>query len=178
MTPAADQEPPKEPKYSLPEIERRWLVHEDAVAELLASHVEGAPDVIEDRYVTGTRLRLRRVRHVDGGETLKLCLKYGQASPLREPITNLYLTAHEYAVLAVIDGAPVVKRRFRVAGGSLDVFDEPAGTPTYFEREFATVEAAMAYEPPAFVAEEVTGEPEHTGANIARTRRPCPTVCE
>jgi len=168
VTLAPDQRPQKEPKYSLPEIERRWLVRDDVAAELLAAHVDTAPDVIEDRYVTGTRLRLRRVRHADGGETLKLCLKYGRASALREPITNLYLTAHEYAVLAVIDGASVRKRRFRVAGGSLDVFDEPAGTPTYFEREFATVEAAMAYEPPAFAAEEVTGEPEHTGANIAR----------
>lgn len=168
MTPAANQEPPKEPKYSLPEIERRWLVRDDVAAELLAAHVDTAPDVIEDRYVTGTRLRLRRVRHADGGETLKLCLKYGRASALREPITNLYLNTREYAVLAALDGVSVRKRRFRIGGGSLDVFDEPAGTPTYFEREFATVEAAMAYEPPAFAAEEVTGEPEHTGANIAR----------
>lgn len=46
-----------------------------------------------------------------------------------------------------------------MAGGSLNVFDEPRDAPAYFECEFESEEAARAYRPPEFVTAELTAVP-------------------
>lgn len=141
-----------QPKYSLPEIERRWLVDLSRVGSL-----EAVPfRVIEDSYWTGTRLRLRKVVGPDGDRTYKLGIKYGKVSPLLQPITNLYLEAQEYEALAAIAGTRVRKRRYGLAGGSLNIHEEPLAAPPHFEVEFGSVRDAEAYIPPPFVTEEVT----------------------
>lgn len=150
------------PKYSLPEIERRWLV---APNEL--SMLEGQPyREIEDLYVDGTRLRLRKISSTNGEVVFKFCKKYGQRSPLSQPITNLYLSKEEYQALAQLSGKVTRKRRYAVAGGSVDVYE---GTPVIavFEIEFASEQEAACYQPPSFVSEEVTHDEPYTGAVLA-----------
>src|SRR4051812_36183047 len=101
------------PKYSLAEIERRWLL---ALAE--AGPLDGYPcSVIEDRYLAGTGLRLRKVVGVDGAPIFKFCKKYGRGAGLAEPITNLYLSQAEYDILSQLGGMPVRKRRYAIDGG-------------------------------------------------------------
>ncbi|MBX3142873.1 MAG: hypothetical protein KF813_03880 [Trueperaceae bacterium] len=140
------------PKYSLPEIERRWLVNLAQVGDL-----DSAPfRTIEDIYVRNTRLRLRKVTEADGETTYKLGIKYGKVSPLRQPITNLYLEAHEYEALAALEGERIRKRRYPVAGGSLNIYEDPAATHAHFEVEFSSENEAEAYVPPAFATEEIT----------------------
>jgi len=54
-----------EPKYARFELERRWLVDAPRRPSL-----EGAwMTLIEDRYIAGTRMRLRRMSRPDLGET-------------------------------------------------------------------------------------------------------------
>lgn len=144
------------PKYSLPEIERRWLVDLSQID--LAALEE--PEIIEDRYLMGTRLRLRRMSGPKG-VVYKLVKKYGRSGWV-EPITNLYLDEVEYANLATLPARSLVKKRFRLKDGALDLINEHA----IFEVEFASLEAAQAYQPQSFVLRELE-ENELTGAELA-----------
>jgi CYTH domain-containing protein len=150
-------------KYAQLEIERRWLVP-SAVDALTA----GAPfSDIEDRYVLGTRLRLRKVHTPDGSAQWKFCKKYPKpAAGAFEVITNLYLTEPEFETLATLPCAVARKRRYRVAGGSLDVYTHPK-TLAVFEVEFDTEASAASFVPPRFVGKEITGVDGFSGATLA-----------
>lgn len=151
-------------KYAVAEIERRWLVDLEAVGSL-----EAVPfREIEDHYFPETGLRLRKVSAGGGDETVfKLCKKYGKSSPLSEAITNLYLTEAEHTLLCRgLAGLPVRKRRYAVAGGALDVYEQPF-VWAIFERDFTSEAEALAYYPPGFVRREVSGDRAFSGAAIA-----------
>ena len=156
------------PRYSLFEIERRWLVDRDLVGDL-----ENAPfRRIDDLYVEGTRLRLRKVLSPDGETEYKLGKKYGNRSRFSEPITTLYLTELEYLRLSALPGSLISKRRYSVEGGSLDLFDPPNDEVTIFELEFESDQEAAAYAPPPFVEREVTGDPSFTCFALATRDHP------
>jgi CYTH domain-containing protein len=81
---------------------------------------------IIDRYVIGTRLRLRRVESADG-----LVFKLGQkvrvdpADPEVVKLTNIYLSGAEYAVLAGLPAAELRKTRWLApANGRTLAIDE------------------------------------------------------
>ena len=148
------------PKYSLPEIERRWQVELSAVGSL-----DNLPyRTITDLYIHSTRMRLRK-EEGEGQVVYKLCKKYGKSSNISEAITNVYLTEAEYRLFAGLPGNWLYKRRYSLEGGSLDVYENPQ--ITFFEKEFATEEEAHAYQPPAFVGQEVTGQAAVSGAALA-----------
>lgn len=156
------------PKYSLPEIERRWLVDLEAVGDLGdLPHFE-----LEDLYLAGTRLRLRSMAWTDKDPVYKLCKKYGRRPELSEPITNLYLGETEYRLLARLPGRRLRKRRYRIGGGSLDVFEHPHAGLAIFEREFEDEARARSFRPPDFVTREITGDPRHSGATLAGIAEP------
>ena len=152
-------------KYARLEIERRWLVPGD-----VSALIDGLPSSeIEDRYLVGTRLRLRTVTSPDGSTQRKFCKKYA-ASPDKtfESITNLYLTDQEFQVLAALPAAVSRKRRHRLVQGSLDLYTQPAGV-AIFEIEFTSESEARAFRAPSFVGIEVTGEEAYSGATLARS---------
>ncbi len=151
------------PKYALLEIERRWLVTS------IDAHVLAACPVveIEDRYLHGTRLRLRAMRQPHAPTVFKLCKKYGKTNAHAEPITNLYLGADEYAVLAKVPAARLCKRRHALDGGSLDVFESPHTGLMIFEREFDDEAAALGYTPPVFAGAEISGDVRYAGGVLA-----------
>lgn len=150
------------PKYSLVEIERRWLVHPPHAAALA-----GLPcRVIEDTYLEGTRLRLRRIREPDGTAICKLGKKYGRRDAASEPVTNIYLSPEEYRVFSVLPGVRIDKRRYAIAGGAIDVYPSPRSLAV-FEIEFASAQEAANYVPPDFAGEEITGVDEYSGAALA-----------
>ena len=151
-------------KYSIPEIERRWLVNLADVAQLEAMPFQ----LIEDRYLAETHLRLRKIVMADQQIVFKLGKKYGKTSEVSQPITNLYIDAQEYATLAKLDAAVATKRRYSVQGGSLDVYVEPNAGFAVFEVEFVTEEAAKDYAPPVFVGEEITTSSHYSGYALAR----------
>mgnify|MGYP001064891351 CR=1 FL=1 len=92
-------------KYAVVERERRFL---------LLSIPEGVVDVqlIADRYVLGTRLRLREVRRPDGTVVRKLGHKVRLGDgPAEVACTNLYLDDEEWRVLRALPARELRKRR-------------------------------------------------------------------
>jgi CYTH domain-containing protein len=166
------QEPvPDVPKYAVLEIERRWLADLEAVGALA-----GRPyREIHDLYVAGTRLRLRKISGPAGEVSFKLGKKYGKSRLFSEPITNVYLTEREYQAMSSLPGVRTRKRRYALAGGSLDVYLEPLGGIAIFEIELGDEASAHAYGPPSFTRREITHDPAFTGAALAsRSSAPGP----
>ena len=111
---------PDLPKYAHWVAERRFLVDSRNLPELRASDAR----LIEDLYIDGGRLRLRRTTMPGGAEPeFKLAKKYAPDNPLIGPMTNLYLNAEEYAVFSVLPGARLAKRRHKVGAFVVDVFE-------------------------------------------------------
>jgi CYTH domain-containing protein len=163
----AAQAPVDSPKYARFEIERRWLVEPAALALL-----EGKPFAqIEDLYVGDTQLRLRRLTSAEGETVYKFCKKYGKRTALSEPITNLYLSEAEHRLLSALQGQAVCKRRYPLAGGSVDVYPGPDSV-AIFEIEFASEDEARRYTPPQFVGREITGDVAYSGAALAQRVAP------
>jgi hypothetical protein len=86
--------PLRDGRYARVERERRFLL-----AEPPSASGTTAARQITDRYVTGTRLRLRRVDHLASRVCeFKLAQKVpaGRPGPARGLITNIYLSEDEY----------------------------------------------------------------------------------
>lgn len=151
------------PKYAKYEIERRWLVEREAVEALEL----GPSREIEDVYLQGTGVRLRKVSEAGALAVFKLCKKYGKSSELCEAVTNLYLSEAEYVLLrSRLGGQPVKKARYAIAGGSLDLYESNPSLGV-FEIEFDSEDEAATYTPPSFVGAEVTTDPSYSGAAFA-----------
>jgi CYTH domain-containing protein len=158
--------PMTSPRYALLENERRFLVSDPPDLTLSTGLL------IEDLYVTDSRLRLRRVTQDDGACTYKLCKKYESSDVVSGPIVNIYLSAQEYDRLTVLPGNGLRKRRYRIPGPGaifgLDVFEGALAGLILYEVEAETRDLVMAVQPPAWAAPEVTGDPFFTGASLAR----------
>ena len=157
-----------EPKYARIERERRWLV--DVAARPGVD--DGFVTHIADRYIDGTRMRLRRMERPDLGETKwKLTKKYECADPKARPIVTTYLTEPEYVLLSALPARELVKRRLHLVHRgeywSLDVFEGALAGLELVECE-APDEAALAgLQPPDWVLREVTDLPHWQGGALA-----------
>jgi len=153
------------PKYAHWVAERRFLVDPGNMPSL----DEASARRIEDLYIDGGRLRLRAITYLASGEReFKLAKKYAPENPLVGPMTNLYLTAEEHAALDVLPGQRLAKRRYRVGGFVVDVFEGPLAGVVLAECEATTSVAAMRFDTPAWCVREVTEEPEYTGWALAQ----------
>jgi CYTH domain-containing protein len=158
-----------ESKYARIERERRFLLREMPEPLTRASqHVQ-----IWDNYITGTRLRLRKIRTPQTKKwTMKLTQKFAPESPdfSRTVITNTYLSAYEYEVLSVFEGNEIRKNRypFEYEGRryAIDVFLGALWGLILAETDFETDEEMRAFTPPPFVAMEVTGNETFTGGKL------------
>jgi CYTH domain-containing protein len=166
--------PPDEPvragKYARVERERRFLL--ESPPPLPAATARRR---ITDRYLHGTRLRLRRVEYLDSGACeLKLTQKVpaGRPGHVRGLTTSIYLSAAEYDLLASLPAQVLSKTRYSVPPLSIDIFDPPLHGLVLAEAEFSTDEAAQSFRPHQATIAEVTNDPRFTGGTLARTRRP------
>lgn len=151
-------------KYSLPEIERRWLVREELMPTL-----ESVPHrTIEDKYLHSSRLRLRAVFAHGAEPVYKLGKKYGREGNDPEQVVSIYLSEQEYTHLLALPGATLRKARYSMHGGSLDVLQHPRLGMAIFEVEFPNQSAASAYAPPTFAGEEVTFNASFSGYALAQ----------
>ena len=144
---------PQAGKYARFELERRWL---------LTSLPDGADAgaAIYDRYIEGTRLRLRRV-----GSEHKLAQKEAASAPdyAVTVITNIYLSREEYDVLAVLPALELRKRRHHLGRYSIDVFEDDLAGLVLAETEFASEEEMRAHPDPQFAVRDVSGDIRYTG---------------
>jgi CYTH domain-containing protein len=155
-------------KYARVEIERRFLlagVPDDADVV--------AVNEIDDRYLDGTRLRLRRMAQVGGPTQLKLTQKVPDPDGRgrQGELTTLYLSEAEHAALARIPAAALSKSRLSIAPYGVDVFHGELAGLVLAEVEFASVDAAAALRPAAFCRAEVTADPRFAGGALARATR-------
>jgi CYTH domain-containing protein len=156
-------------KYARVERERRYLLREPPPGLKLSDpHTQ-----ITDNYVTGTRLRLRKVRVPETNEwTLKLTQKHAPAPPdfTRTLITNLYLSPYEYEVLSVFEGNELRKNRYPYEHEgreySIDVFLGDLRGLILAETDFETDEEMDDFPAPPFAFMDVSREELFTGARL------------
>jgi CYTH domain-containing protein len=161
-------------KYARLEIERRFVL--DAVPR-------GAAEIrlIEDGYIAGTRLRLRRALTPEGHAlemklTQKLDVAGGTAAGDAPPaariqwVTNIYLSAAEYASLLPAVTHRGLKRRHRgrigVHAVAFDQWMAPRNDLIVAEVEFEDERSASEFVPPRHWGSEVTGERGYDGAEL------------
>ncbi len=153
------------PKYAHWVAERRFLVDTRKLPDLNAADAR----LIEDLYIDGGRLRLRKITMPGGaGLEFKLAKKYAPDNPMIGPMTNLYLNADEYEVFNVLPGARLSKRRHKVGAFVVDVFEGALDGLILAECEASNRMAAMAFDIPAWCVREVTTELDYTGARLAQ----------
>jgi CYTH domain-containing protein len=152
-------------RYARWELERRFLVE-----RLPDGGDEQAGRLITDRYIIGTRLRLRRAEPLGEGETeYKLGQKEVPAPPdyWRMTITTIYLSADEYAVFSVLPAQKLRKRRYLLGPYSLDVFEGPLARLILAEVTFESEAELRAHPTPDFAVRDVSEDVRYTGGALA-----------
>lgn len=154
---------PGEGRYAHLEREQRWIargVPPDA----------GHPASIVDRYISGTRLRLRRSES-DGEVVFKLGQKVrsNPADPEVLKLTNLYLSAEEYTVLAALAAGESCKTRWHAAwqgkAVAIDQFHGRLDGLVLAEVELGADEPLLP--PPPYALRDVTNEDRFSGGALA-----------
>jgi CYTH domain-containing protein len=158
-------------KYDKIEAERGFLlksIPEDLNAE--ESYLR-----IIDRYITGTRLRIRRIES-PLGETLifKLGQKYQTTDQdaYQSIMTNIYLNEGEYSALATLGASTLIKRRYTYnhAGDdySIDVHEGHLIGLILAEIESHSNIDITLLPVPDFTVKEVTDDPRFTGGELVK----------
>ena len=160
MSDGAWHRTPGQGKYARIEREHRYLL---AAVPLEA----GPPRVVEDLYVTGTSLRLRRV-----GDAATVVGKLTQKvrpvadDPTDVAITNLYLTEGELALLSTLPGDRLRKRRRSwLHGGQTWAVDEHEGRWSGLVLAELEADEAVEVSPPLLA--NVTRDERFTGGSLA-----------
>ncbi|GGM06120.1 hypothetical protein GCM10012279_24890 [Micromonospora yangpuensis] len=162
-------EPVRDGKYARVERERRFLLARPPLPAAVTVSRR-----ITDRYLAGTRLRLRRAESLPGGACeFKLTQKVPaqRTGHLQGLITNIYLSPAEYDLLAGLPAATLSKTRLSVPPLGIDVFDPPLHGLILAEAEFTTDEAARTFLPPPQVVAEVTDDIRFTGGSLVHAHR-------
>jgi len=158
-----------ESKYARIERERRYLLR-----DLPEGMSRSDPHVqITDNYITGSRLRLRKVRDPRTNKwTVKFTQKYApDPNDLsRTIITNTYLNATEAEILSVFNANEIRKNRylFEFAGRkfSVDMFLGDLFGLVLAEVSFETDEELDNFPTPPFALADVTNEPLFSGGRL------------
>src|SRR6478672_4894356 len=158
-----------ESKYARVERERRYLLQD--LPEGLTRvdpHLQ-----ITDNYITGTRLRLRKVREP---RTNKWRVKFTQKfAPNPEDlsrtiITNTYLNALEAETLSVFNANEIRKNRYRFEFEGrefgVDMFLGDLFGLVLAEVSFETDEEIDTFEKPPFAIADVTDDPIFAGGSL------------
>ena len=158
-----------ESKYARVERERRYLLE-----DLPEGMTRADPHVqITDNYITGTRLRLRKVRDPRTNKwTVKFTQKFAPnpADFSRTVITNTYLNADEYQVLSVFEANEIRKNRypFEWEGRkfTIDMFLGDLFGLVLAEVSFENDGDLDAFPQPPFAIAEVTNNELFTGGKL------------
>lgn len=150
-------------KYARIERERRFLLA-GPPPELPA-----AGRRITDRYVRGTRVRLRRAEREDAPAELKLTQKIpaGRPGPVRGLITTAYLSPAEYEVFRALAADVLSKTRYSLPPLGVDVFEGELAGLVLAESEFDSDAEADAFVLPPLALAEVTDDPRFSGGRLA-----------
>jgi CYTH domain-containing protein len=155
--------------YARVERERRYLL-----PDLPEGLTRADPHLqITDNYITGTRLRLRKVREPRTNKwTVKFTQKFAPNPEdlSRTIITNTYLNALEAETLSIFNNNEIRKNRyyFEFEGQkfAVDMFLGDLFGLVLAEASFDTDEELDRFEKPAFALADVTNDPMFTGGRL------------
>lgn len=158
-----------ESKYARIERERRYLLQ-----DLPEGMTRADPHVqITDNYISGTRLRLRKVRDPRTNKwTVKFTQKFAPnpADLTRTVITNTYLNAAEYEVLSVFEANEIRKNRYPFAWEgrkfTIDMFLGDLFGLVLAEVSFESDEELDRFPKPLFAIADVTDNNLFTGGRL------------
>jgi CYTH domain-containing protein len=160
-------------KYTRVEYERRFLV--SAYSDW-RSAVEVYSKTFEDKYIRGTRLRLRILTDSDTGRrVIKLTKKSDSPSPYFRTISRILLSPDEYELFDGLQGDRLTKTRYyhnylgRIF--SIDVFNGELDGLVLCETEDDGLEGLMLAQPPLYARHEVTEDPFFEGGSLCRASR-------
>ena len=160
-----------ESKYSRIERERRYVL-KDLPSGLtrIDPHFQ-----ITDTYITGTRLRIRKVRDPRTNKwTVKFTQKFAPnpRDLSRTIITNTYLNALEADIVSVFEGNEIRKNRYSFEFGgnrfSVDMFLGDLFGLVLAEVSFESDEELEAFRQPSFALAEVTQNEMFTGGRLSQ----------
>ncbi|GJM40744.1 MAG: hypothetical protein DHS20C20_10260 [Ardenticatenaceae bacterium] len=156
-------------KYAQFELERRWLLAKlpDSLQSNSNYHL------VEDRYIIGTPLRLRRMADAAGNVVArKFTQKYQAAdqTAYATTITNFYLDEASFALLETLPAKILVKKRYKLQDGrsqfSIDLFEGPLTGLVLAEIEQPSMESLLAIPHPPFALREITDDARFTGGEL------------
>ena len=156
------------PKYSQLENERKWLAKEEVLKK-----VEGTWHYqIVDRYIIGSKIRLRSATDSETGKSIyKLTKKYGLGDCFSEPISSFYISKEEYNLFKDLPNKQITKKRHLLKDGtinySIDVFEENHSGLILAEIEAPDIEKLKSIPMPSFAIKEVTEVREYSGGYLA-----------
>jgi CYTH domain-containing protein len=158
-----------ESKYARVERERRYLLR-----DLPEGLTRADPHLqITDNYITGTRLRIRKVREPRTNKwTVKFTQKFAPNPDdlSRTIITNTYLNALEAETLSVFNANEIRKNRYYLDHEgrrfSIDMFLGDLFGLVLAEAGFETDEELDNYPKPPFALADVTNNPLFTGGRL------------
>jgi len=159
-------------KYARVERERRYLLQDLPNGITRADHHLQ----ITDNYITGTRLRIRKVRDPRTNKwTAKLTQKFAPdpADLSRTIITNTYLNAVEAETMSVFNSNEIRKNRyyFEYEGRkfSVDMFLGDLFGLVLAEVSFDTDEELEQFPPPLFALADVTNNETFSGGRLSQS---------
>ena len=160
-------------KYALVERERRYLLADLPEGMTRADHHLQ----ITDNYITGTRLRIRKVRDP---RTNKWVVKFTQkfapnpGDLSRTIITNIYLNATEAETLSIFAANEIRKNRyyfdFEGRRFSIDMFIGDLFGLVLAETSFDTDEDLDHFATPSFAIADVTNNELFSGGKLSELR--------
>ena len=158
-----------ESRYARLERERRYLLQDLPEGLTRASpHVQ-----ITDNYITGTRLRVRKVRDpLQNKWTVKFTQKrvVNSSDLSRTLITNTYLNAQEAEILSVFEANEIRKNRYRFEFEGrkfgIDMFLGDLFGLVLAEVSFDDDEELESFPKPPFALVEVTNNELFTGGKL------------
>jgi CYTH domain-containing protein len=155
--------PGKSRKYARHELERRFLL-----AGMPPGRVTHTAAIV-DRYLDGTRLRVRKMIDDDARVYYKLTQKVPAPNGAPGLITTVYLTEEEHARLAAVPARVLEKTRFGVPPFGVDVFAAPRDGLFLAEVEFDCEPEMRRFAPPPWAIAEVTMDPRFAGGRLVTT---------
>jgi CYTH domain-containing protein len=160
------------PAYMVVERERRWLCHEVPRDRVVRT------EAITDRYITGSRLRLREARPIEGGPVKCRLSRKADVDLYTRLVTSIYLPEEEFALLATSLGGPALRKlRHRVGSPlgvllSVDEFQGELAGLIMVEADFSSADALEAFPMPDFAFLEVTADRRFGGDYLVRNGLP------
>ena len=162
-----------ESKYARVERERRYLLRDLPEGLTRADHHLQ----ITDNYITGTRLRIRKVRDP---KTNKWVVKFTQKfAPNRDDlsrtiITNIYLSAIEAETLSIFNANEIRKNRYKFESEgrtfSIDMFLGDLFGLVLAETGFESDEEMDNFPVPSFALADVTNDELFTGGRLSELK--------